>query len=188
MGVNRTPTELSLKITEAMSEIEKKHDIKLNNQKLSRKFYEAIVKISEKHNQKVVVLIDEYDKPILDRIKEQEVAKNNREILKDFYSILKEAAPYLHLVFITGVSRFSKVSIFSGLNQLMDITLLPEFATICGYTQKDLETVFEDRIKEFDKEEIKTWYNGYNWFGEPVYNPFDMLLLFANKMFRPYWF
>ncbi len=188
MGVHKTPEELKLKITEALTDIEKKHNIKLETSTLSGKFYEAIVKLSEKYNQKVVVLVDEYDKPILDRIEEPNVAKENREVLKDFYSVLKDADPYLHLVFITGVSRFSKVSIFSGLNQLNDITLDKEFATICGYTQTELETVFQDRIKDFDKEEIKRWYNGYNWLGEPVYNPFDILLLFDKKEFRPYWF
>jgi Protein of unknown function (DUF1703)./Predicted AAA-ATPase. len=102
--------------------------------------------------------------------------------------VLKDADPYLKLVFFTGVSRFSKVSIFSGLNQLNDITIDPSFATVCGYTQSELESVFEDRLKDFDKEKIKQWYNGYNWLGESVYNPFDILLLFDKKMFKPYWF
>lgn len=80
------------------------------------------------------------------------------------------------------------MSIFSGLNQLNDITLDPDFATLCGYTQSELERVFEDRVKDFDKEELKVWYNGYSWLGERVYNPFDILLLFSEKRFRPYWF
>jgi len=188
MGIHRNPEELTLKITEGLSEIEETYSIQLENPTISGKFYEAIKKISEKYNQKVVVLVDEYDKPILDRIEEPEIAKENREILKSFYSVLKDADPYLHLVFLTGVSRFSKVSIFSGLNQLNDITLDRKFATICGYTQTDLETVFEDRIKDFDKEEVKRWYNGYSWLGEAVYNPFDILLLFDKKEFRSYWF
>ncbi|MGC8651000.1 MAG: AAA family ATPase, partial [Hydrogenobaculum sp.] len=87
-----------------------------------------------------------------------------------------------------GVSRFSKVSIFSGLNQLNDITLDPNFATICGYTEKELESVFQERLKDFDKEKVKEWYNGYSWLGEKVYNPFDILLLFDKKMFKAYWF
>ncbi|HRU66809.1 MAG TPA: AAA family ATPase, partial [Spirochaetota bacterium] len=152
------------------------------------KFQEAIRTLYEKYKEKVVVLVDEYDKPILDRIDEPEIARENREILKDFYSVLKDTDIYLKLVFLTGVSRFSKVSIFSGLNQLQDITLNPEYATICGYTQRDLETVFEERIKDFDKEEVKLWYNGYNWLGESVYNPFDILLLLSEKRFRSFWF
>jgi len=108
--------------------------------------------------------------------------------LKDFYSVLKDADPYLKLVFLTGVSRFSKVTIFIGLNQLQDITLNKEFSTVCGYTQSELESVFEDRLKDFDKEKIKQWYNGYSWLGESVYNPFDILLLFSEKRFRAFWF
>ena len=151
-------------------------------------FYELILKANEKYQEKVVVLVDEYDKPILDRIEEPEIARENREILKDFYSVLKDTDIYLKLVFLTGVSRFSKVSIFSGLNQLNDITIDPEYATICGYTQWELESVFEDRLAAFDKEEVKNWYNGYNWLGESVYNPFDILLLFSEKRFRSFWF
>jgi Protein of unknown function (DUF1703)./Predicted AAA-ATPase. len=135
-----------------------------------------------------VVLIDEYDKPILDVIEDIEKARRNRDILKKFFEILKPSDPYLKLVFLTGVSRFSKVSIFSGLNQLQDITLNEEFSTVCGYTQSELESVFEDRLKDFDKEKIKQWYNGYSWLGESVYNPFDILLLFSEKRFRAFWF
>jgi Predicted AAA-ATPase. len=168
--------------------VAKEHQITLEEEILGLKFKELIQKIYEKYNQKVVVLIDEYDKPILDVIEDIEKARRNRDILKKFFEILKPSDPYLKLVFLTGVSRFSKVSIFSGLNQLNDITIDPSFATVCGYTQSELESVFEDRLKDFDKEKIKQWYNGYSWLGERVYNPFDILLLFDKKMFKPYWF
>ena len=187
-GTHRTPEDLNLSIEEIFLDIENENDIKLTYPTIKGRFEEAIKKLYNKHKENVVVLVDEYDKPILDRIEEPEVAKQNREILKDFYSILKDADSYLKLVFITGVSRFSKVSIFSGLNQLNDITIDPEFATICGYTQSELEMVFEERLKSFDKEEIMRWYNGYNWLGESVYNPFDILLLLSKKVYRPYWF
>ena len=162
--------------------------LELKEEVLSLRFKELIEKLSKKYQEKVVVLVDEYDKPILDRIEEPEIARENREILKDFYSVLKDTDIYLKLVFLTGVSRFSKVSIFSGLNQLNDITIDPEYATICGYTQGELESVFGDRLAAFDKEEVKNWYNGYNWLGESVYNPFDILLLFSKNIFRSYWF
>ena len=162
--------------------------LELKEEVLSLRFKELIEKLSKKYQEKVVVLVDEYDKPILDRIEEPEIARENREILKDFYSVLKDTDIYLKLVFLTGVSRFSKVSIFSGLNQLNDITIDPEYATICGYTQGELESVFGDRLAAFDKEEVKNWYNGYNWLGESVYNPFDILLLFSEKRFRSFWF
>jgi hypothetical protein len=164
------------------------HHIKLTKRLIPLKFQELIQKLYEKYNQKVVVLIDEYDKPILDVIEDIEKARRNRDILKKFFEILKPSDPYLKLVFLTGVSRFSKVSIFSGLNQLNDITIDPSFATVCGYTQSELESVFEDRLKDFDKDKVKEWYNGYSWLGESVYNPFDILLLFSEKRFRAFWF
>jgi len=187
-GVMDSKEKLIKIIDSFVVKIAEENQLQLKEELLTLRFQEVIERLSHKYKQKVVVLIDEYDKPILDRIEDMEVAKQNREVLKDFYSVLKDADPYLRLVFLTGVSRFSKVSIFSGLNQLRDITLSPEFATICGYTQEDLETVFEERLKGFDTEEIKRWYNGYNWLGESVYNPFDILLLFAEKRYRPYWF
>jgi len=188
IALSDTVERLEESLNSLLNENAVKHEIYFKEKFPNLRFKELIQNLYEKYNQKVVVLIDEYDKPILDVIENTEKAKNNREVLKKFYEVLKSADPYLHLVFLTGVSRFSKVSIFSGLNQLNDITLDRKFATICGYTQTDLESVFEDRIKDFDKEEVKRWYNGYSWLGESVYNPFDILLLFANNMFRPYWF
>ena len=183
-------TEENLKesINYFLRKIANDHGITLEEEIIGLKFQELIQKLYEKYNEKVVVLIDEYDKPILDVIEDIEKARRNRDILKKFFEILKPSDPYLKLVFLTGVSRFSKVSIFSGLNQLNDITIDPNFATVCGYTQSELESVFEDRLKDFDEEKIKQWYNGYSWLGESVYNPFDILLLFDKKMFKPYWF
>jgi hypothetical protein len=187
-GSVRTPKALINHMSFILKNASQDHQIELKESIPDEQFYELIKNLSEKRGSQAVVLIDEYDKPILDAIENIEVARENREILKDFYSVLKDADPYLKLVFLTGVSRFSKVSIFSGLNQLNDITIDPSFATVCGYTQSELENVFEDRLKDFDKEKIKEWYNGYSWLGESVYNPFDILLLFDKKMFKPYWF
>ncbi len=109
----------------------------------------------------VVLLIDEYDKPILDNILEPERARELREGLKNLYSVIKDADPHLHLVMITGVSKFSKVSLFSGLNNLRDITLLPEYATICGYTDTDIDTVFAPELYDLDREAIRWCLNGH---------------------------
>jgi len=142
-----------------------------------------------KYNEKVVILIDEYDKPILDNIDKTEIAKENREYLKDFYSVIKDSDEFIKLVFITGVSKFSKVSLFSGLNNIEDITLDKRYSTICGYTQNDIETVFAKYLEGQDFTKIKKWYNGYKFLGEGVYNPFDILLFIAKGFeFRNYWF
>jgi len=164
------------------------YKISLKYRFVKDRLFELIEKLAEKYEQKVVVLVDEYDKPILDNIENPDVAIEMRESLKNFYSVLKDADPYLKFVFLTGVSKFSKVSIFSGLNNLEDITINPKYGTICGYTQSELETVFADALKGVDLEAIKLWYNGYNFLSESVYNPFDILLFLKNKDFRPYWF
>ena len=113
----------------------------------------------------VVVLVDEYDKPILDVIDNPEMAATNRDYLRGFYGIIKDSARHVRFVLVTGVSRFSKVSLFSGLNNLEDISLDPAFATICGYTDSDLDTVFAPELPGLDRNEIGTWYNGYHWRG-----------------------
>jgi len=139
--------------------------------------------------QRVVVLVDEYDKPILDVLDDPERAKANRECLRGVYGMIKDSAEHVHFVFVTGVSMVSKVSLFSDLNNLKDISLDPRFAAICGYTDADLDTVFAPELDGLDRDVIRTWYNGYNWLGKArLYNPFDVLLLFDNRRFKPYWF
>ncbi|MBL0709107.1 MAG: AAA family ATPase, partial [Sulfurimonas sp.] len=105
-------------------------------------FKELIRKAYEKHKQKVVILIDEYDKPILDNIDKIEVAKENRDILSRLYTEIKNADEYIKFTMLTGVSKFSKASIFSGLNMLDDISLDPKYGNICGYTQENIENEF----------------------------------------------
>ncbi len=137
----------------------------------------------------VVVLVDEYDKPILDMLHDPERATANRDYLRGFYGIVKGSARHVRFVFVTGVSMFSKVSLFSGLNNLKDISLDPRFATICGYREEDLDQVFGPELAGLDREKIRTWYDGYHWRGgERVYNPYDVLLLLDHREFRPYWF
>ena len=139
--------------------------------------------------QQVVVLVDEYDKPILDVIGNPEMATANRDYLRGFYGIIKGSAEHVRFVFVTGVSMFSRVSLFSGLNNLDNISLDPEYAAICGYTETDVDTVFAPELPGLDREQIRKWYNGYHWLGdEKLYNPFDLLLLFRKRRFRSYWF
>ncbi|HLP58743.1 MAG TPA: AAA family ATPase, partial [Candidatus Deferrimicrobium sp.] len=132
-------------------------------------------------------------------VENREIAIQNRDILKSFYSTLKGLDEHLKFIFITGVSKFSKVSIFSDLNNLTDITLDETYATMLGYTHRELLEYFDEEIDALIKKEdgtkdelindIKYWYNGYSWDGTNfVYNPFSILNLFRNKKFANYWF
>ena len=138
---------------------------------------------------RAVVLVDEYDKPILDALEAPDIARANRDYLRGLYAVIKDSDAHVRFTFLTGVSKFSKVSLFSGLNNLKDITLDPRYSAICGYTEADLDTVFAPELPGLDRERIRDWYNGYNWRGaERVYNPFDILLLFDKREFGCYWF
>ena len=152
--------------------------------------FERLIKEAyKKYNQKVVVLIDEYDKPILDVIEKKDQAKEHREYIKGLYSTLKGVDEYIHFAFLTGVSKFSKASIFSGLNMLTDISLMPKFGNVCGYTQNDLETTFKEYLKDANMQKIKEWYNGYNFLKDDLHNPFDILQFIDNElMYDNYWF
>jgi hypothetical protein len=163
------------------------------------KFSYLLSRLHEKTGETVVVLVDEYDKPIIDNLSDLELANTIRETLHDFYQVLKASDDHLRLIFLTGVSKFSKVSIFSGLNNLIDLTLSRDAVTICGYTQKELLSYFDPYIEELAQtygqtkpeiiEKIKQHYDGYSWNGKDfVYNPFSTLKLFKEKEFTDYWF
>ena len=152
------------------------------------RFADLIQKVSTQTGLPVVILIDEYDKPILDALDYPEVAKANRDFLRGFYGTIKDFDAHIRFSFLTGVSKFSKVSLFSGLNNLTDITLDARYSTLCGYTDHDIDSVFAPELSGLDREAIREWYNGYHWLGEGVYNPFDILQLFDKREFRNYWF
>ena len=176
-------------IDKSLEEIAQENNLILTAQTIDQKFRELIEKLAASQG-KVVVLIDEYDKPIIDYLGDDtQKALENREIMKVFYSILKDADPHLKLVFITGVSKFSRVSIFSDLNNLTDITLSHHFSAICGISQTELETNFVAELTIYSKEEIKKWYNGYSWDSSiSVYNPFSLMHFFREGRFQNYWF
>ncbi|MCE0733723.1 ATP-binding protein [Halomonas sp. G15] len=188
-GVLTSREALDLHIHELLDAQAETQGVSLRNTSIAGRFRELIHHTHQRHGQRAVVLIDEYDKPILDNILSHERARELREGLKNLYSVIKDADP--HLVLITGVSKFSKVSLFSGLNNLNDITLDAPFSTICGYTDDDIDTVFAPELPGLDRDTIRTWYNGYRW-GDAevasVYTPFDVLLLFQKREFGPYWF
>ncbi len=169
---------------------EERLGLKCENRSKAQYFFEELIKrATEKYQQKVVILVDEYDKPILDNIEHIPEALAIRDGMRDFYTKIKENDEYLRFVFLTGVSKFSKVSLFSGLNNLEDISLNADYGAICGYTQFDVDTAFAPYLEGVDMEQVKRWYNGYNFLGDKVYNPYDILLFIKNhKMFKNYWF
>ena len=187
-GVLKNRAALDERLGELLQDNQDRLGLSCTHTSLSGRFSQLIAQAHAQTGQTAVVLVDEYDKPILDNITDSAVALDMREGLKDIYSVLKDADEHLRFVFITGVSKFSKVSLFSGLNHLKDITLDSRYSAICGYTDADVDTVFAPELPGLDREEIRRWYNGYNWLGEGVYNPFDLLLLFDRREFKPYWF
>ena len=151
-----------------------------------RRLIEAL---RERSGQRVVVLIDDYDKPILDALAAPDAARANRDALRGLYATIKFSDAHVRFALLTGVSKFSKVSLFSGLNSLIDITLDPRYSAICGYTDADLDAVFRAELPGLDRQAIRHWYNGYCWRGDQrVYNPFDILLLFHTREFKAHWF
>ncbi|MEY3243711.1 MAG: hypothetical protein RIR11_5150 [Bacteroidota bacterium] len=178
----------------------KHYKVRLTNTSVKSQFKELIEKVSKKHG-KVALLIDEYDKPMIDYLEKNEVdqAKFNRDILREFYGVLKNSDELLEIVFITGISKFAKISLFSHLNNLKDITLTEKYAALTGYTQEELEFYFEDYLQLCEKKlniqreellaQMKIWYNGYSWDGvTTVYNPFGTLNFLDEQTFRNHWF
>jgi len=186
-------------LSERIHEVGQNHGIELKAFYARDKFRELILSLSNKG--KVVVLVDEYDAPIIEYLsKDIGKAYENRDLLKSFYSVLKDLDTSLELVFLTGVSKFSKIGIFSGLNNLVDLSMHPAYATMLGYTQEELEINFSEEIevaKDFLKlsredllEKLRVWYNGYRFeeMAEKVYNPVSINNFFDRNKFENFWF
>ncbi|GAA5819308.1 MAG: AAA family ATPase partial [Methanobrevibacter sp. CfCl-M3] len=196
---SKTPEILEKSLINQIKRVANENEISLESDIIPDIFAELIDKAYEIHDKKIVVLIDEYDAPLVDNLSNKDVLNENKEIMNKFYKILKSKNKYLRFVFLTGVSKFSGVSVFSGLNSPDDISLNNDFATICGYTEDELETNFKDYINKlaliYDDSyktflsKIKFHYNGYSWDGvNKVYNPFSALKLFREKTFENYWY
>ena len=182
---------LAADFAEQLTELEDEAGIAPRFSVPGRRFAGLVKALHKKTGQRVVVLVDEYDRPINDALRDPAVVEDNRDFLRGVYGMMKDCDADIRFSFFTGVSKFSKVSVFSDLNNLTDITLDPRFAAICGYTENDLDTVFAPELEGLDRETIRDWYNGYSWRGgceEKVYNPYGMLLFLQNREFRPYWF
>jgi hypothetical protein len=187
-GVLSNEAALEQRIREILSTEQQRHGIRCRNQSIAGIFSELIENLHQKTGKRVVVLVDEYDKPLLDNLAHSDTAKVMRDGLRNLYSVIKGVDAHIRFAMLTGVSKFSKVSLFSGLNNLNDITVDKKYSAICGYTDQDIDTVFSAELEGLDRGQIREWYNGYNWTGESVYNPFDVLLLFNKRQFKSYWF
>ena len=196
---NRSAEALNQSLTHFVEAVAEYNGLQLKGISLTDRFTELILKLHSSTGHQVVILIDEYDKPIVDNLTDPEMMEGNKKILHDFYQILKATDEHLRFIFLTGVSKFAGLSLFSGLNNLNDITLDDRYASICGYTQQELENCFSEHLEDvslymgIDKiqllDGIRHWYNGYSWDGRtPVYNPFSALLFFDKRQFDNYWF
>ncbi|WGS64304.1 ATP-binding protein [Marinitoga aeolica] len=182
-----------------IEKIYKEYEITPDIDDVSMKFGNLIEFLNKKYNKKVVILIDEYESPILEHINNKKEAEEIRGFLREFYKKVKTKDEYIKFVFITGITKFTLKSNYSGLNNLNDISFDNDYSQMLGYTQKELEHYFNDHIEETAKEmgiskeellkEIKTYYNGFSFDGEHfVYNPFSVLRFFDERKFQNYWF
>jgi len=192
---------LDITLNNALDNVADDYGLKLRGEYVNQQFVNLIRDMYKQSGKKVVVIIDEYDKPLLDTMTNGLLHKAMRDKLKGFYGILKPSDKYLKFVFLTGVTKFAHVSVFSDLNHLIDLTLDPRYADICGITHEELENVFEPEIESISKEtgkkrgeyleELRRFYNGYRFSERPlkVYNPFGLLNHFdKNGKFLSYWY
>ena len=191
-GDFRQPDDLRANLTAQLDAVARRTGVTTSTPApaaVPERFGRLLEDLHRRTGRRVVVLVDEYDKPILDVLEQPAAARANRDFLRGLYATIKDADAHVRFSFLTGVSRFSKVNLFSGLNNLIDITLDPAYGAVCGYTDADLDRVFGPELDGLDRDEIRDWYNGYSWRGpEKVYNPFDILLLFRNREFDAWWF
>ena len=189
---------LEEELKDRMGAIAKEYSLPLETVDYKNRFTELLQKLST-DEKRCVVLIDEYDKPITDYLEEPEKAAEHVKVLKDFYGVLKSQDRHIHFTFLTGVFKYGKVSIFSDLNNLLDISMSESYLTMAGYTAEELDDNFGEYLAPLPKamgispeelrRRIKFWYNGYSWDGQTsVYNPFSILSFLRIKSFQNYWF
>jgi hypothetical protein len=195
----KSSDQLEISLLDFVNSTAFSYGVSLSNSTLSSRFAELIEKVSNKAGERTVILVDEYDKPLIDNLSDKEVYAQVKRTLHDFYQVIKAKDAHEKFVILTGVSQFSGLSVFSALNNLNNITMNSKYVSICGYTQEELEKSFKEHIesaseamglsKEKMLSQIKRWYNGYSWDAKTfVYNPFSTLLFFDNKKFGRYWF
>ena len=186
------PQNLNGDVTCQLAWIEKEAGVEsslFSNNDGAQHLQELVIHLYHATKQQVVVLVDEYDKPLMDPLNNPELAKANCEYLRDLYAVVKSCANEIRFAFFTGLSMYSKANLFSGLKDLKDISLDPQYATIGGYTDSDIDTVFTPELVGLNRDKIRQRYRGYNWLGEEnVYNHYDILILFEKREFKPHWY
>ena len=189
-GTFMQPGMLEANVMEQLAAAERRAGLVSEYLTAPGRFANLLEALHEQTGRRVAVLVDEYDKPILDALMEApKVALANRNYLRGLYGVIKDSDAHVRFTFLTGISKFSKVNLFSQLNNLTDLTLDPVYSSICGYTEDDLDTVFAPELAGLDRERVREWYNGYSWLGtEKVYNPYDVLLLLRRGKFAAHWF
>jgi len=198
---NKGTDFLESTLNNSLGNVARRHKLELRGKYISEQFTNLIMDMHDQTGKKVVVIIDEYDKPLLDTMTDAPLHKSIRGELKGFYGILKPSDRYLRFVFLTGITKFSHVSIFSDLNHLADMTLDPRYADLCGITQSELEAGFASEIisilqetgknREEYSDELRRFYNGYRFSEKSlnVYNPFGLLHHFdKGGKFSSYWY
>lgn len=195
-----SPERLGDILSNQLTQWELKYGKGVDENTLSTRFSGIIRRACEQAGCGVVVLVDEYDKPLLQALGNDALLEDYRKTLKAFYGVLKSADRYLRFVFLTGVTKFSQVSVFSDLNQLNDISMKPQYATVCGITRQELIDTFTPELQQLAEANRLMWeetlakmeamYDGYHFceFSEGVFNPFSVLNVFDGRKFSNYWF
>ncbi len=195
---DKNASDLNEMISDNINSYANEYKIELATKLITSRFDELLEKLSSKG--KVVVLIDEYDNPLISNISDIKKAQKIKDYLKGFYKIIKACDEYVKFAFLTGVTKFSQISVFSGLNNLTDITMDKRYSAICGYTGDDISSCFKEYITRWSKEnkvyeskilkDIKYWYNGFLFSsnGTKVYNPWSVLNFLNTGEFKNYWF
>ncbi len=197
--VVRQVSDLEDYIINTANNYAKTHNIELEVTSYEQRFAELVIKLQQKYQQKVVLLVDEYDMPILSHLNKPTLG-DIKEVINGFYSSVKSLDEYLKFVFIAGVSKFAKMSVFSGMNNLTDISMNKDYTDLCGITQQELTDYFTPKIDSLAEIEgltsaqiltkIKHWYNGYRFHhnSKTIYNPYSLLGLFHSQEFKNFWF
>ena len=200
LGKHMEKDQLERYLLYILGENEKRFGVISDSQDPNVRLKNLISSVYDKTGKKVVILIDEYDAPLLDVVHEKETLPMLRNVMRNFYSPLKASDPYLQFVFLTGITKFSQLSIFSELNNLKNISMRPDFAGVCGITEEEMLTQMTDYIDDFAEahqitrketiEGLKKQYDGYHftWPSPDIFNPFSLLNAFQDHDYTNYWF